>query len=304
MSVPDFQSMMRPVLQIMADGKPHPIRELSEAVARAMGVSEVDRAERLPSGAQSKWANRIAWVGVHFNLAGLITRPVRGQMQITGRGLKLLTGNPTRIDLRTLRQFPEYQEARRRRKEAAGGEAESDAMEETVVPPLETLEKSYDDLRKALASELLDLVKRKPPVFFERLVLQLMQRLGYGSLVTGATEHLGSTGDGGLDGLIKEDKLGLDVIYLQAKRWEGPVGAKVVREFLGALDQAGAKKGVLVTTGSFTKDARAPLGRTDKKLSLIDGETLADLMIDHDLGVAPSRTFQVKKVDSDFFEED
>jgi restriction system protein len=301
MAVPDFQTMMRPVLQALADGKPQQIREVSNLVATAMGVSAADLQEPLPSGIQTKWSNRIAWVGTHFNFAGLITRPARAQIQITPRGLQVLKDNPKRVDLRTLQQFPEYQAARRRKRE---GETQPETEEESSTPPLEALEKNYDELRKALAAELLGIVKSKPPIFFERLVLQLMQRLGYGSLIPEATQHLGGTGDGGVDGLIKEDKLGLDVIYVQAKRWDYPVGAKIVREFLGALDQARAKKGVLIITSTFTKDAKAPLGRTDKKISLIDGQTLAELMIDHDLGVAANRTFQIKKIDSDFFEED
>lgn len=303
MAVPDFQSMMLPVLKALADGKPRPIRDVSDSVAESMGISAEDRNELLPSGIQSKWSNRIAWVGTHFNFAGLITRPARAVIQITDRGQQVLKSNPKRVDLKVLQQFPEYLAARSRKKEDEAS-APQEAEDEPTAPPLETLEKSYDDLRKALASELIDLVKSKPAIFFERLVLQLMQRLGYGSLVADAAEHVGGTGDGGIDGLIKEDKLGLDVIYIQAKRWEAPVGSKVVREFLGALDQAGAKKGVLITTSSFTKDAKAPLGRTDKKISLVDGQKLAELMIDHDLGVAPDRTFHVKKIDADFFEED
>lgn len=302
MAVPDFQSMMVPVLVALADSKPRSVRDVSAIVAKAMGVSEADLQERLPSGYTTKWANRIAWIGTHFNFAGLLTRPARAQMQITERGLKVLKENPTRVDLKTLQQFPDYLNARRRKKE--DGVTMVEVEEEPVIPPLETLEKSYDELRKALCAELLELIKSKPPIFFERLVLQLMQRLGYGRLVPDSAEHLGGSGDGGVDGLIKEDKLGLSEIYMQAKRWDTPVGSKTVREFLGALDQAGAKKGVLITTSTFTKDAKAPLGKTDKKVSLIDGQMLAELMIDHDLGVSPDKTFHVKKIDSDFFEED
>ena len=300
MAVPDFQTMMLPVLTALADSKPHSVREVSAIVAKSMSVSEADLQERLPSGYTTKWANRIAWVGTHFNFAGLITRPARAQMQITERGLRVLKDNPMRVDLKVLQQFSDYQNARRRKKE----DGETVVEEEPVIPPLETLEKSYDELRKALCAELLELIKNKPPIFFERLVLQLMQRLGYGRLVPDSAEHLGGSGDGGVDGLIKEDKLGLSEIYMQAKRWDAPVGSKTVREFLGALDQAGAKKGVLITTSTFTKDAKAPLGKTDKKVSLIDGQMLAELMIDHDLGVSPDKTFHVKKIDSDFFEED
>ena len=300
MAVPDFQTMMLPVLTALADSKPRSVREVSAIVGKSMSVSEADLQERLPSGYTTKWANRIAWVGTHFNFAGLITRPARAQMKITERGLRVLKDNPMRVDLKVLQQFSDYQNARRRKKE----DGETVVEEEPVIPPLETLEKSYDELRKALCAELLELIKSKPPIFFERLVLQLMQRLGYGRLVPDSAEHLGGSGDGGVDGLIKEDKLGLSEIYMQAKRWDAPVGSKTVREFLGALDQAGAKKGVLITTSTFTKDAKAPLGKTDKKVSLIDGQMLAELMIDHDLGVSPDKTFHVKKIDSDFFEED
>ena len=300
MAVPDFQTMMLPVLTALADSKPRSVREVSAIVAKSMSVSEADLQERLPSGYTTKWANRIAWVGTHFNFAGLITRPARAQMQITERGLRVLKDNPMRVDLKVLQQFSDYQNARRRKQE----DGETVVEEEPVIPPLETLEKSYDELRKALCAELLKLIKSKPPIFFERLVLQLMQRLGYGRLVPDSAEHLGGSGDGGVDGLIKEDKLGLSEIYMQAKRWDAPVGSKTVREFLGALDQAGAKKGVLITTSTFTKDAKAPLGKTDKKVSLIDGQMLAEFMIDHDLGVSPDKTFHVKKIDSDFFEED
>lgn len=302
MAVPDFQTMMLPVLTALADSKPHSIREISETAAKAMGVSEEDRQEQLPSGNATKWGNRIAWIASHFKFAGVITRPARSQIQITERGLQILKGNPTRVDIKTLQQFAEYQAAKSQKKDS--GKPTVEQEEEAAAPPLETLEKSYDDLRKALCAELLELIKSKPPIFFERLVLQLMQRLGYGRLIPDSAEHLGGSGDGGVDGLIKEDKLGLSEIYMQAKRWDTPVGSKTVREFLGALDQAGAKKGVLITTSTFTKDAKAPLGKTDKKVSLIDGQMLAELMIDHDLGVSPDKTFQIKKIDSDFFEED
>ena len=296
MAVPDFQTMMLPVLRVLGDSKPHAIREVSETTAKVMEVSEEERQEQLPSGNATKWGNRIAWIASHFKFAELITRPARSQIQITERGMQLLKSNPKRVDLKILHQFPEYAASRSRKKDDERATVETE--EETSAPPLETLEKSYFELRKALCAELLELVKSKPPIFFERLVLQLMQRLGYGRLVADSAAHLGGTGDGGVDGLIKEDKLGLSEIYMQVKRWDSAVGSKNVREFLGALDQAGAKKGVLITTSTFTKDAKAPLGKTDKKVSLVDGQLLAELMIDHDLGVSPDKIFHVKKIDS------
>jgi restriction system protein len=226
--------MMLPTLESLADKQTHTIRDVSDAVAKRLGVSEQDCQEKLPSGGQTRWTNRIAWVGVHLRFAKLITRPARGQLQITERGLEVLKTKPKRIDLRFLRQFPEYNEARASRRDEDN--EPSEATDKELASPLETLEKSVGDLRQALSAELLEIVKSRTPQFFERLVLELMQKLGYGSFVGDAAEHLGQGGDRGLDGLIREDKLGLDVIYIQAKRWDGPVGPATVREFLGALD--------------------------------------------------------------------
>jgi restriction system protein len=302
MAVPDFQSMMLPVLTAIGDHKPHHLREVAETVAKAMGISDEDRLQRMPKWNVTIWSNRIAWVGTHFKFAGLITRPARGQIQITERGLQVLQSKPKQIDARFLRQFPEYDQTRKTETDSESQSA-NNAVEEQESP-LETVEKSMAELRQALAAELLETIKSRPPEFFEQLVLDLVQKLGYGSFIGDAAEHLGRGGDRGLDGAIKEDKLGLDIIYLQAKRWKTAVGPDIVREFLGALDQAGAKKGVLITTSTFTKEARLPFSKSDKKISLIDGAMLVELMIDHDLGVTPVKTYQIKKIDSDYFEED
>ncbi len=294
--------MMLPTLEALVDQHPHTSREVADFVAARLNVSEAERQELLPSGVQTKFRNRVAWVKTHLGFARLLTSPARGQMQITARGLEVFAKKTTRIDLKFLRQFPEYIDARGSKRDSA--EPPSEPPETGTGSPLETLQKSFADLRSALAVELLDTIKARSPQFFERLVLELMQKLGYGSFISDAAEHLGGSNDRGLDGVIKEDKLGLDVIYIQAKRWEGAVGPATVREFLGALDQAGAKKGVLITTSTFTKEARLPFSKSDKKVSLIDGLTLSNLMIDHDLGVTPVETFQIKRVDSDYFEED
>lgn len=302
MPVPDFQTMMLPTLEALVDQKPHTSREVADSVAARLKVSDAERKELLPSGVQSKFTNRVAWVKTHLGFARLLTSPARGQMQISTRGLEVLAKKPARIDLKFLRQFPEYLEARGGKKDSP--EPSPELPDAGTGSPLETLQKSFADLRTTLAAELLDTIKARSPQFFERLVLELMQKLGYGSFISDATEHLGRSNDRGLDGVIREDKLGLDVIYIQAKRWEGAVGPATVREFIGALDQAGAKKGVLITTSTFTKEARLPFSKSDKKVSLIDGLTLSNLMIDHDLGVTPVETFQIKRVDSDYFEED
>lgn len=293
--------MMLPTLVLLQDGQPHSMKEISENLAQQFNVSEAERLEKLPSGRVAKWTNRLAWVASHFNFAQIISRPARGQIQITQRGQDVLKQKPPRVDLKLLRSLPGYEDAR------DGGPERKEATvspEEQKASPLEVLETSAAELRRALAAELLETIKSRSPRFFEDLVLELMLKLGYGSFTHDAAEHLGKGGDRGLDGLIREDKLGLDMIYLQAKRWDGAVGPATVREFLGALDQAGAKKGVLITTSSFTKEARLPSSKSDKKISLIDGMMLAELMIEHDLGVTTVRNFQIKKIDSDYFEED
>lgn len=303
MPVPDFQTMMLPTLEALADQQPHSFREIGDFVAKALNVTDDERTELLPSGRQTRFVNRIYWVKVHLGFAKLVMSPARGQVQIIARGLEVLATKPKRVDLKFLSQFPEYLEARNAKRE--GPKATTDeADKEEQASPLETVERSMSDLRQALVAEVLEAIKGRSPQFFEFLVLELMQRLGYGNFIGESGEHLGKGGDRGIDGVIREDKLGLDVIYLQAKRWDGAVGPATVREFLGALDQAGAKKGVLITTSTFTKEARMPFSKSDKKISLIDGRTLAELMIDHDLGVTPVRTFQVKRLDSDYFEED
>lgn len=293
--------MMLPALRHLADGQSHSVAALRDHLAKHFGLSADDRAEKLPSGRQSRFDNRVAWVGVHLSFARLIQRPGRGLVQITEQGISFLSTKPTRLDLQTLRQLPHYLEAR-------GGNARDSAKsvpdETESVSPEELIDQAASELRAALTEELLELIKTRPPVFFEQLVLDLMQALGYGHELIDSSERLGRGGDQGLDGVIREDRLGLDVIYLQAKRWSSSVGASIVREFLGALDQAGAKKGVLITTSSFTKDARVPFSKSDKKISLIDGAMLASLMIDNNLGVTTSRTVHIKRVDSDYFDSE
>lgn len=276
------------------------MKELRDFVAQKMGVTESDREEKLQSGT-SRFDNRIAWIRAHFVFAKLIESPTRGEIKIAERGKKVLADKPDRIDLRFLQQFPEYLEARSRKRSRPDAPETALETSETDTPE-EALEKSFGDLRSALAAELLEKIKSQTPKFFEDLVVEFLLKLGYGGSRLDAGKALGRTGDGGIDGVIKEDKLGLDLIYLQAKRWENPVGPAIVREFLGALDQHGAKKGVLITTSRFTKDAVLPLNRSDKRISLIDGLTLAEMMIDHDLGVNTIKTFHLKRVDADYFD--
>ncbi len=220
---------MLPTLEVLADGKAHRLAELRDALAVKFRLTEADREGLLPSGGQSKFDNRVAWAIVHMAFAQLLSRPARGVLQIRDRGQTILKSKPERIDLKILRQFPEY-EAARSRKRDSGSESPD---EPTGASPEETLRQSVANLRAALASELLERIKSNSPRFFEHLVLDLMKQLGYGDRLADSGEQVGRSGDGGIDGMIKEDRLGLDVIYLQAKRWESPVGASVVREFSG-----------------------------------------------------------------------
>ncbi len=232
-------------------------------------VSESDRQEKLQSGT-SRFDNRIAWIRAHFVFGKLIESPARGEIKITERGKKVLAEKPDKIDLRFLQQFPEYLEARNRKRLRPDAHEATNETSEADTPE-EALEKSFGELRDALAADLLEKIKSQTPKFFEDLVVEFLLKLGYGGSRLDAGKALGRSGDGGIDGVIKEDKLGLDLIYLQAKRWENPVGPAIVREFLGALDQHGAKKGVLITTSRFTKDAVLPLNKRTKEFHLLMG---------------------------------
>lgn len=306
MPVPDFQSMTLPVLKILSDGQPHTRKDVAKELAKVLKLTSEDLAELLPSGRQTRFDNRLAWVQVYLNAAGLTFYPERGCMQITERGKKVLKDPPPKIDIRFLRQFSEFQDFRARKR------AESDPENQTLIrgtdteeelTPEETIEKAYQQVRSALAQELLDLIKKSPPTFFERLVVDFVLALGYGGSRKDAGEALGRSGDGGVDGVIKEDRLGLDVVYLQAKRWTNPVGANLIREFAGSLEGYRAKKGILITTSSFTKDALEYGLKIEKRISLIDGKTLVDMMIDVNLGVSTTQRHELKKVDLDYFPE-
>lgn len=305
MAVPDFQSLMLPTLNAISDGQVHHWRDVANSAAASLNLSDDQRREMIPSGKMGRFDNRIHWVKAYFTMAGLVTSPSRGHMQLTPLGAETLKRNLPRIDIHFLETIPGFVEARHAKRSKDNGEPApaTDTADVANVTPEEMLERGFADLRAALATELLARIMARPPKFFEELVVQLMLKLGYGGSREDAGKALGRSGDGGVDGLIEDDKLGLDVVYLQAKRWKDPVGPATVREFLGALDQHGAKKGVLITTSRFTKDAAMPLMRSDKRISLVDGTKLAELMIDHDIGVTTIETYQIKRVDSDYFDE-
>jgi restriction system protein len=303
MPIPDYQQFMLPLMQFASNGQEFRLSAAIDAVADQLGLSASDRAEPLPSGTQTKVVNRVSWACIYLAKAGLLDRISRGNYRISEAGRQLLSRKPAQIDNKVLSQYPAFNEFKSLRATKGKAERELDEDDNGTDTPEDLVEKGYAQLRRALASDLLEKVKHCSPRFFERLVVDLLVAMGYGGTRRDAGKAVGQVGDGGIDGIIKEDKLGLDAVYIQAKRWEGPVGRPVAQGFSGSLDGHRARKGVLITTSRFTDDAREYVERIEKKIVLIDGEELAQLMIDHGIGVADMATYALKRVDADYFEE-
>lgn len=303
MAVPDFQSFFKPLLDIAADGREHSIQEAREIIAEKMNLSEEDLRELLPSGTQTTFDNRVAWAKSYFTQAKVLESPRRSYFKITDRGRELHSKGHQRIDIKILNQYPEFVEFHTagRVKPVRGSNKDHDTGDET---PEEVLQKAYQSIRNDLAAELLEKIKENSPKFFERLVVDFMLALGYGGSLADAGKSIGQSGDEGIDGIIKEDRLGLDLIYLQAKRWDGSVGRPEIQKFVGALQGKRAKKGVYITTGKFTDDALKYVESIDSKVILIEGITLANLMIDYGLGTTTTAKYEIKRVDSDYFAEE
>jgi len=303
MPIPGYQSIMLPLLKFAGDKKEHSFREAIEHIANIFNLSEEERKEVLPSGQQYIIDNRVGWARTYLKKARLLESTKRSYFKITDLGLEVLQKNPKEINLKFLEQFPQFIEFRNLRNE--NGEEEEKEEETVKQTPQELLEYGYQRIKKDLAFELLNFVKKSSPRFFEKLVVELLIKMGYGGSLKDAGKAIGKSGDGGIDGIIKEDKLGLDIIYIQAKRWENVVGAKEVRNFVGSLDgQKANNKGVFITTSSFTKDALDYIKTISHKVILIDGETLAQLMIENDVGVSKITSYDIKRIDSDYFEEE
>lgn len=306
MAVPDFQSFLRPVLAYLADGEVRTLRTIRENLASSMGLTDDELSERLPSGTQSKYDNRVAWAVVYLAKARALSKEQRAHYRITDRGRYLLEQHPARIDVKTLRQYPEFAEFHKPRggtPDDSEPDEKSGEVEDSQTPE-ERMESGFQDLNQTLASELLQHVKTIAPDAFERLVVRLLVRMGYGGSIDDAGRAVGQTGDEGIDGIIKEDKLGLDSIYIQAKRWaDQQVGSRGVREFIGSLSVKRARKGVLITTSTFSPDALKQAHGLDMKVVLIDGRQLAELMIEHNVGVSEARSFVVKRLDPEYFDE-
>lgn len=304
MAIPDYQTVMLPLLRFAGDGEEHSLRETVDALADHFGLTPNERKELLPSGQQEVFNNRVGWARTYLSKAGLLQKTRRSHYAISERGREVLASNPDRIDVKFLRQFEEFREfqaLKGTRSSSSGAGVESSA--DTDTTPEESLESAYGRLRDALANELLQQVKAASPSLFERLVVELLLKMGYGGSRQDAGRAIGRSGDEGIDGIIKEDRLGLDIIYIQAKRWEASVGRPEVQKFAGALQGQRAKKGIMITTSSFSSEAREYVSKIDNKIVLIDGAQLADLMIDYNLGVSPTAIYEVKKVDTDYFTE-
>ncbi|MCK9413243.1 MAG: restriction endonuclease [Prolixibacteraceae bacterium] len=300
--IPDFQKIMLPLLSILSDGLEHSTIETNEKVARLFDLTDEEINLYLPSGVAKTFPNRVAWAKSHLKMAGLLENTKRSYFKITEAGKRILENNPTSINLRILKTIPAYQEKTGRVKEEDLS-SDLDNIQLSATPE-ETLENSYLKIRKNLAQELLLKIRSCNPSFFEKLVVELLVKMGYGGSIKDAGQSIGRSGDEGIDGIIKEDRLGLDVIYIQAKRWENVVGRPEIQKFIGVLAGQGAKKGVFITTSRYTKEARDYQPRNDTKIVLIDGEQLADLMIDFNLAVSTSTIFEIKRIDNDYFGEE
>jgi restriction system protein len=303
MAIPDYQSVMLPLLNLAADGNEHRFRDAISKLADEFQLSDEERKETLPSGGRI-FDNRVGWARTYLKKAGLLSYPKRLFIQITDRGRNLLSERPERIDVKLLRQFPEFMEFQAPKK-TGKEETAVDLQDESSETPEELLASGYLKLRKQLESELLDRVKSCTPEFFERMVVQLLTTMGYGGSLADAGKAIGRSGDGGIDGVIKEDKLGLDLLFIQAKKWdETTVGRPEIQKFVGALYGRKAKKGIFITTSAFSKDAKGYAEGLDSRVILIDGRQLAELMFDYEIGVSTANSYVVKRVDSDFFEDE
>ena len=302
MPIPDFQTAMLPTLRLAASGEVR-AADAIERIATEFNLTPEERAEMLPSGRQAKIANRVHWAVTYLVKAGLLDRPKRGFFGITERGRGVLEKPPARIDIPYLSQFEGFDSFRTGNGEAQDGPASEPALVIGAGTPDERIEAAFTDMNAALRSELLERILAMHPTAFEKLIIDLMLGMGYGA--GGSGQHLGRTNDGGVDGIINEDVLGLDIIYLQAKRYVtgNGIGVEKIREFAGVLDERGATKGVFVTTSHFAPQALAYGQRSPKRLVLIDGEELTRLLVRYGVGVRAYRSIDLKKLDTDYFDD-
>lgn len=306
MAIPNYQAFMAPVLHVLGDGQPRPLKEVRELVAVRQGISDEDRSAHIKSGV-SLFESRVNWAVTYLAQAGLLTRPRRAIQQITDRGRQVLQEYPDRVDNNILEQFPEFQDFKSRARatsQPSETQATADPSPNVTQPPRETITAAVEENNAAVAADVLSRVQEQDPAFLENLVLKVLTAMGY-SGAAGSAERLGRTGDEGLDGVIKQDRLGLDRIYVQAKRYasDRTVGRPDIQGFVGALHGAQADRGVFITTSKFSADAYSYAEKVNARVVLIDGVMLANLMVEHNIGAEDAESFVLKRLDEDFFEE-
>jgi len=304
MPIPSYETIMYPFLKFLHDRKERSLSEIEDHLYGFFKMTKAEKRKLLPSGKQPIFRNRIGWAKTYLKKAGLVESPKRAYFKITQRGLDILKENPSEINDKYLERFPEFLEFTGIKKQDEKGDKGQKTLDYSLDPK-ELLENAYNKLKDELANELLGEVKKAPPDFFENLVIELLVRMGYGGSREDAGQAIGQSGDEGIDGIIKEDKLGLDAIYVQAKRWDkGTIGRPEIHKFVGALKGQGANKGIFITTSTFSSEATEYASKIDSpKIVLIDGSRLAELMFEHDVGVTKEEVYRVKKIDHDYFSE-
>jgi restriction system protein len=302
MPIPDYQSCMLPLLCFASDEQEHSLRDSIQSLAQHFALSEAEQSELLPSGQQFTFTNRVGWAATYMKKAGLLEATRRSYFRITSRGLEALEEKPNRIDVKFLKQYAEFVDFKTKKSDDKPSITTVTEIEEQT--PEEAIDSAYLRIRGDLAGDLIQQIMACSPAFFERLVVDLLVKMGYGGSRKDAGQAVDKSNDGGIDGIINEDRLGLNVIYIQAKRWEGVVGRPEIQKFVGALQGQRAKKGIFITTSDFTKEAVQYASFIDNKVVLINGETLATLMVDFNIGVSTVRSYEIKRVDSDYFTED
>lgn len=296
---------MLPVLKYIGSKELAVSKDVIEEMIKEFRLTDAELNELLPSRTQRVIDNRVYWAQIYLQKAGLVERPARGRYRITEQGQKMLASNPTRIDIKTLNQYPEFVRFKSLSKKSSEEKSSSSDIDQKIedADPREVLEASYDKMRASVCDELLNTVRKIDPTDFERLVVDLLQKMGYG-IDLQSVVHRGRSGDGGIDGEISQDRLGLEMIYIQAKRYQegAGIGRPAIQQFVGSLNERKAKKGLFITTSHFSADAYEYVNRIDVRIILVDGEKLAELMFDYDLGVATEQRYLVKKLDQDYFE--
>lgn len=305
MTIPNVDDLLLPFLKEIANGEEHRIGDIIEKLADEFNLSPEERLIKFSESSRDKiFANRIYFTRLNLKMANLISSPRRGSVKITQEGSDLIQKNLTSLTTKDIVEFEAYKMYKAKVKDKSGSEVniiESEIISDQT--PEESLESAYKTISEELKLEILDLIKSNSPDFFEELVIDLLLKMGYGGSRRDAGEKVGKSHDGGIDGIIKEDRLGLDIIYIQAKRWDNTVGRPEIQKFAGALEEQRANKGIFITTSQFSREAIDYVSKINKKIVLIDGDQLAQYMIDYDLGVDTKITYKIKTIDSDYFEE-